>query len=139
MNKTELLENLNRLFDEGKITHAELINERQKILNESKATGFLFDLNKNGSEKTNKYKLGSRKDIWYASIIAIILLSLSYFFTDGFKMLKRENTFKRTLPFVNVYFEDEEVYPVYLKYLKTTGKGLMELTLTNPDNKGKTV
>ena len=139
MNKTELLENLNRLFDEGKITHAELINERQKILNESKATGFLFDLNKNGSEKTNKYKLGSRKDIWYASIIAIILLSLSYFFTDGFKMLKSENTSKRTLPFVNVYFDDEEVYPVYLKYLKSTGQGLMDLTITNPDNKSKTV
>ena len=139
MDKTELLEKLNRLFDEGKITHDELKKERQKIVYESGTTGLLNDANKKGSSGTNKYRLGSRKDIWYASIIAIILLSLTYFFTDGFKMLKRENTFKRTLPFVNVYFEDEEVYPVYLKYLKTTGKGLMELTLTNPDNKGKTV
>jgi len=139
MNKTELLENLNRLFEEGKITHIELLKERQKILNESGANGLFNDDKQKITKKINKYRLGSRKDIWYASIIAIILLSLSYHFTNGFKMLKSENTSKRSLPIVNVYFEDEEVYPVYLKYLKTTGQGLMELTLTNPDNKGKTV
>jgi hypothetical protein len=139
MDKTELLKKLNKSFDEGKISHDELINEQQKILNESGTSGFGNEENVNTPLKTNKYKLGTRKDIWYASILAVVLLSLVYLFTDGFKTLKTESIAKRTLPFVNVYFEDDEVYPVYLKYLKTTGQGLMDLTITNPDNKGKTV
>lgn len=139
MNKAELQKKLNILFEKGKITSDELLNERKKILNESGNPVFLDDENQKVPDKINKYRLVSRKDIWYASIIAIILLSLSYYFTDGFRMLKSENTSKRSLPFVNVYFEDEEVYPVYLKYLKTSGHGLMELTITNPDNKDKTV
>ena len=139
MDKTELLKKLNKSFDEGKISHDELINEQQKILNESGTSGFGNEENVNTPLKTNKYKLGTRKDIWYASILAVVLLSLVYLFTDGFKTLKTESIAKRTLPFVNVYFEDDEVYPVYLKYLKTTGQGLMDLTITNPDNKDKTV
>ena len=139
MDKTELLKKLNKSFDEGKISHDELINEQQKILNESGTSGFGNEEHVNTPLKTNKYKLGTRKDIWYASILAVVLLSLVYLFTDGFKTLKTESIAKRTLPFVNVYFEDDEVYPVYLKYLKTTGQGLMDLTITNPDNKGKTV
>jgi len=139
MDKTELLKRLNKSFDEGKITHDELINEQQKILNETGASGFGNQESVNNPVETNKYKLGTRKDIWYASILAVVLLSLVYLFTDGFKTLKTESIAKRTLPFVNVYFEDNEVYPVYLKYLKTTGQGLMDVTITNPDNKGKTV
>ena len=139
MDKTELLKKLKKSFDEGKISHDELINEQQKILNESGTSGFANEDSENRPLNTNKFKLGIRKDIWYASILAVVLLSLVYLFTDGFKTLKTESIAKRTLPFVNVYFEDEEVYPVYLKYLKTTGQGLMDLTITNPDNTGKTV
>lgn len=139
MDKTELLIKLKKSFDEGKITHDEFMKEEQKILNESGASGFANENSEKSPLKPNKYKLGLRKDIWYASILAVVLLSLVYLFTDGFKSLKTESISKRTLPFVNVYFEDEEVYPVYLKYLKTTGQGLMELTITNPDNKNKTV
>jgi len=139
MDKTELLKKLKKSFDEGKITHDELLNEQQKILNESGTSGFANEESEYIPLKANKFKLGLRKDIWYASILAIVLLSLVYLFTDGFKTLKTDKISKRSLPFVNVYFEDEEVYPVYLKYLKTTGQGLMELTITNPDTRAKTV
>jgi len=139
MDKTELLKKLKKSFDEGKITHDELINEEHKILNESETSVLADENTENTPLKINKFKLGSRKDIWYASILAIVLLTFVYLFTDGFKTLKTERISKKSLPVVNVYFEDEEVYPVYLKYLKTTGQGLMVLTITNPDNKDKTV
>jgi hypothetical protein len=54
-------------------------------------------------------------------------------------MLKVEKESKRTLPIVNVYFQEEEVFPVYLIYLRNSNQGLMELTISNPDNISKTV
>jgi len=83
--------------------------------------------------KLKDIKIGSRKDIWYASIVAIILLSIAFFSTDGFRMLKFDNEPKRTLLSVDAYFQEQEIFPVYLIYLRNSKQGLLDLTITNPD------
>jgi hypothetical protein len=74
-----------------------------------------------------------KKYFWYILVGALVLLAITFKLTNGFKVLKTEGHSKGSLPFVNVYFDDTEVFPVYLIYLRNTGKGLMELTITNPD------
>jgi hypothetical protein len=80
-----------------------------------------------------------KKNFWYIFILLLVLLAITFKLTNGFKFLKFESNSKGPIPFVNVYFDDEEVFPVYLIYLRNTGQGLMELTITNPDIVSKTV
>lgn len=136
MNKFERIEELKKQFDKGLIPQYELDKEILKAQNEEKMTSPIPGYKASGIKK---FKKVSRKDIWYASILAIVLLTAAYLLTDGFRLIKTETGLKRTLPVVNVYFEEEEVFPVYLIYLRNSKQGLMELTITNPDNISKTV
>jgi hypothetical protein len=74
-----------------------------------------------------------KKYFWYILVGLLVLFALTFKLSNGFKISKTEGSSKGPLPFVNVYFDDTEVFPVYLIYLRNTGKGLMELTITNPD------
>jgi len=138
MNKSEQINKLDKLKEDGLISEEEY--NKEKLLQQNN-TEPLSPLNHEVENNIipKKFRLGSRKDIWYASILALVLLATAYFFTDGFKMLTFEKESKRTLPIINVYFQKEEVFPVYLKYLRNTKKGLMDITITNPDNISKTV
>lgn len=136
MNKFQRLEELKKLYDKGLITQDKLDAEISNIQNEAENAGS-YQGNKTAEYK--KIKTTSRKDIWYASILALVLLTAAYLLTDGFKMLKVEKGSKRTLPIVNSYFQEKEVFPVYLIYLRNSGQGLMELSISNPDNISKTV
>jgi len=139
MDKFERLKKLNKLLDEGLITQYEYDTENRKYLNDDKAQKEQHSLEENKVITTKKFRFGTRKDIWYASFIALALLTIAFFSTDGFKKLKTEKTSKRTLPVVNIYFQEEQVFPVYLIYLRNSKQGLLEMTITNPDNIGKNV
>jgi hypothetical protein len=73
--------------------------------------------------------------LWFVFIAVIVILIGAYKLTNGFKPsgIKPDDT--GSMPFVNVYFDAEEVFPVYLLYLKNTKKSLLEVTITNPDIK----
>jgi len=139
MNKFERINELDKLLKDGLISQEEYKKEKLLLQNDTESLSPQIHKVESSPTRLKKFRLGSRKDIWYASILAILLLATAYFFTDGFKMLKFEKESKRTLPIVNVYFQKEELFPVYLNYLKNTKKGLMDITITNPDNISKTV
>ena len=80
-----------------------------------------------------------KKYFWYILVGVLVILAITFKLTNGFKIVNKERSSKGSLPFVNMYFDDTEVFPVYLIYLKNTGKGLMELTITNPDIVRKSV
>ena len=139
MDKFERLKKLKNILDEGLITQDEYDTEKRMLMKDGEAD-IIPDLNVgNDLSKTKKIRIGSRKDIWYASFLAMVLLTVAFFSTDGFKKLQTEKISKRTLPIVNVYFQVEEVFPVYLVYLKNSKQGLLDMTITNTDNVGKNI
>jgi len=139
MDKFERLKKLKNILDEGLITQEEYDTEKRILLKEVETENILDPKTENDTSKIKKIRIGSRKDIWYASFLAMALLVIFFYSTDGFKKLQPEKTSKRTLPLINVYFQVEEVFPVYLVYLKNSKQGLLDMTITNPDNIGKNI
>jgi len=139
MDKFERLKELKKLFDEGIITRDEFNKEKLKTLEDTDTERPANSSNENDIPTTKKNWRLSKKIIWFALILILVLLAILFKLTSGFKMLQSENTSKSTSPFVNVYFQEDEVFPVHLYYLKNTKQGLMDLTITNPALETKTL
>ena len=92
-----------KISDEPKTTQNESDVNEIKNQNRSQTDSPVNENNGKRVFNLKDIKIGSRKDIWVASIVAIILLSIAFFSTDGFKMLKFDTESKRTLLTVNAY------------------------------------
>ena len=134
MEKFERLKELKKLLDDGIITPDEFDAEKLKVLNDE-ATKPASD---SGKLATNNKKR-TLKWIAYSCAAVLLLIVIAFIFNDVFKSMGSKNTPRNPTPFVNVYFEEEEVFPVYLLYLRNTKQGLMDFTITNPTTESKTV
>lgn len=134
MEKFERLKELKKLLDDGIITPDEFDAEKLKVLNdkETKPASDRGKLATNNKKRTLKW-------IAYSFGAVLLLTVIAFIFNDVFKSMGSKNTPRNPTPFVNVYFEEEEVFPVYLLYLRNTKQGLMDLTITNPTTASKTV
>lgn len=139
MNKFERLKELNKLFDDGIITQEEYDHRKLIIMNDEEADSSENKGIEHDTLSTKNKRPLSKKRKWYILLIVIVALVAGFILMKGFKQVNNKISSSGTIPYVNVYFDAEEVFPVYLLYLKNTKKGFMELNITNPDNKPRSL
>ena len=135
MEKFDRIKELKKLLDEGIITQDEFNAEKLKMLNdeETKLASDSGKLATNNKERTLKW-------IAYSSAAVLLFLAIAFIFNDVIKSVGSKKAPRNPTPFVNVYFDDEEeVFPVYLLYLRNTKQGLIDFTITNPTTESKTM
>lgn len=134
MDKFERLKELKKLLDDGIITPDEFNVEKRKVLNdeETKPASDGGKLAMNDRKRTLKW-------VAYSLAAVLLLIVIAFIFNNVLTSMGSKKAPRNPTPFVNVYFEEEEVFPVYLLYLRNTKQGLMDFTITNPTTESKTV
>jgi hypothetical protein len=81
-------------------------------------------------------KISSRRNL-YLLVLALAVVAGGYFGIRGFVNFHSVAGKKGPGAFVNVHYEADDVFPVYLLYLRSSNQGLFEITITNPDTKAR--
>ena len=135
MDKVERLKELKSLFDKELITGEDFNKEKGVLQGDEEAATAVYAGKDNHAKVTETRKPKSKNLLWYLFLLVAVALIAGYKLANGFKSVEVKPVDTTTLPYVNVYFDTQEVFPVYLLYLKNTKKSLLEVTITNPDNK----
>ena len=136
MDKDELLNELKKSYKAGLISKDEFNKEIFDLEYEEAAPNDVNPGKADHTASTGKHPLAVKGRLWYLLlVVAVVVFVGAYKLTNGFKPFENKQGDTAAKPFVNVYFDAEEVFPVYLLYLKNVKKGLLEVTITNPENK----